>query len=291
LIQIYTKKKFFLYSAPLLLFYTVFVAIPLIICLVYSFTGYRGVGEAVWNNLANYSRLIRDKYVGISIRNSLLCAITMIIVVMPASFAFAYLLNKKTKRNEIYKVVIFAPYVIPGVLAGLIWMFMLEPSGGLINTVLRAIGLDALAFKWIGGQFLSPISFALVCCWCSMGFYMAIWQVSLKSLSADTLEASLIDGCNKRQQIRHIILPMLKDTTVSIFIFVLTSAFKIYEVVYILTGGGPNHASETIVSYMYSTTFESMLYGYGMTIAVMEFFIALCITLLSISLSRKNNNE
>lgn len=289
--RIYTKKSFWLFVAPLLLFYTVFIVYPLIMCLFYSFTGYRGLGTAEWNHFANYTRLFSDKYFWLSAKNSLICAIALFVFVMPLSFLFAFWLNRQNKRNTVYKIIIFASYVIPGVLCGLLWSFILKPNNGLINSVLRTIGLDALCLNWIGDKgILSPVSFAMVCAWSSMGFYMSLWQAGLKGIPGDVLEASALDGCTKTKQIFKIILPMLRDNVVSIMIFILTAALKIYEVVFILTGGGPAHASETIVSYLYNTTFDGMMYGYGMTIAVMEFLFAMLITLLSISLSRRKED-
>lgn len=289
--KVYNTRKFWLFVAPLLLFYTVFIVYPLVMCFFYSMTGYRGLGTAIWNHFNNYKRLFTDRYFWLSLRNSMICAVSLFIFVMPLSFLYAFWLNKQTRRNTVYKIIIFASYVIPGVLCGLLWSFILKPNNGLINSVLRLAGLDALCLDWIGGKgILSPISFSMVCAWSSMGFYMSLWQAGLKSIPGDVLEASALDGCTKSKQIFKIILPMLRDNVVSIMIFILTAALKIYEVVFILTGGGPAHASETIVSYLYVTTFDSMLYGYGMTIAVMEFLFAMLITLLSISLSRRKDD-
>lgn len=286
--RVYNKRTFWLFVAPLLLFYIAFIIYPLLMCFFYSFTGYRGLGKAVWNGFANYQRIINDKYFWISVRNSLICAISLFIMVMPLSFLYALWLKKQTMRNSIYKIIVFASYVIPGVLCGLLWSFILKPNNGLINSFLRAVGLGSLSQNWIGDKgILSPISFSMVCAWSSMGFYMSLWQAGLKGISADVLEASALDGCTGTKQIFRIILPMLKDNTVSIIIFILTAALKIYEVVFILTGGGPAHASETIVSYLYNTTFDGMMYGYGMTIAVTEFLFAMLITLFSLSLSRR----
>ena len=114
--KIYTKQKFWLFAAPLLLFYTAFIIYPLIMCLVYSFTGYRGIGALEWNNFANYTRLIHDRYFWLSVRNSLICAVSLFLFVIPLSFLYALWLNKQRKRNTVYKVIIFASYVIPGVL-------------------------------------------------------------------------------------------------------------------------------------------------------------------------------
>ena len=286
--KVYTKKRFWLFVAPLFLFYTAFIVYPLIMCAYYSFTGYRALGTAEWNNFANYRRLFTDRYFLNSVRNSLICAAALFLFVIPLSFLFALWLNRHSKRNSVYKVIVFSSYVIPGVLCGLIWSFILKPDNGLFNVILNLFGIKGP--MWISGStgILSSICFAMVCAWSSMGFYMSLWQAGLKSISSDILEAGEMDGCTGISRIFRIILPMLRENVASICIFVLTAALKIYEVVVILTGGGPAHASETIVSYLYVTTFDSMLYGYGMTIAVVEFTFAALISLISIAISRKN---
>ncbi len=160
----------------------------------------------------------------------------------------------------------------------------MKPNNGLFNSLLGLLRIKGPV--WIVGKgLLSPMSFSMVCAWSSMGFYMSLWQAALKGISREILEASAIDGCSPTGQIFRIILPMIRDNIASICIFVLTAALKIYEVVFILTGGGPAHASEIIVSYLYVTTFDSMLYSYGMTIAVAEFIFAVLISLVSLRIS------
>ncbi len=289
--HIYTKKKFLLFSLPMFLAFTLLFILPLFLAFGYSFTSYRGVGQAVWNNFKNYKLLFTDKLLGVSIANTLKMAAINLILTLPVSFSLAYLLRETSRKNTIYKTVLFAPYVIPGAIAGLIWLFMLDPVSGLVNSVLRSTGLDALALQWIGGKSLSPYSIGMVCVWSGLGFYMVLWQLGIKNLPGEVLEASLIDGCSKRQQITKVMLPMLRGTISSIVIFILTGALKIYEYVYILTGGGPNHYSESIVSYMYTTTFQDKQYGYGMAIAVVEFTFALMVTALSMFISNRKRVE
>ena len=271
----------------MLFFYTAFIIYPLVMCVFYSFTGYRGLGTMTWNHFANYKRLVQDQYFWLSVKNSMVCAVSLFLFVVPLSFLYALWLNRQSRRNSVYKVVIFSSYVIPGVLCGLLWSFLLKPNNGLFNSLLALLGIKGPV--WIGGKgILSPMSFSMVCAWSSMGFYMSLWQAALKGISHEIIEASAIDGCSRAGQVFRIILPMIRENIASICIFVLTAALKIYEVVFILTGGGPAHASETIVSYLYVTTFDSMLYGYGMTIAVAEFVFAVLISLVSLRISHRD---
>ena len=288
--KIYTKRRFWLFVTPMFLFFLVFMVYPLIAAFVLSFTNYRGIGGITWNNFSNYARLIADKYFWNALTNSLSCAVIMFIFIVPLSFLLALWLNEQSKRNSIYKGIIFASYVIPGVLSALIWYFLLKPNSGLFSAVLTTIGIKSPI--WIGSKsgLMSMTSVCLVRAWCHMGFYMSLWQAGLKAIPTDVLEAAELDGCTGAKRIFKIILPIIKDNTATICIFLLTSALKIYEIVYMLTGGGPMHASETIVSYLYTTTFDGMQYGYGMTIAVAEFALAVMISILSLSISKKNED-
>ena len=139
-----------MFVLPLLLFYTAFIVYPLVMCLFYSFTDYRGLGGLNWNQFANYIRLAKDQYFWLSVRNSMICAVALFVLVIPLSFLYALWLNKQTKRNAVYKVIIFASYVIPGVLCGLLWSFLLKPNNGLINSILTLLNIKGPV--WIGGK-------------------------------------------------------------------------------------------------------------------------------------------
>ena len=282
---IYTRKRFLLLVFPLFFAYTMYTIYPMINSLYYSFTSYRGLGTPRWNDFANYHRILNDKYVWLSLQNTLVTAVSMMVITLPISFLIAYNLQKKSIRNRIYLGAVFSPYIVPATLTALLWYFLLNPSFGMLNAMLSALHLPT--FMWIGGLTLSPVSYALAASWANIGFYVCLWNVALTSISMDVLEASAIDGCSKRQQITHIILPIVRENIGSMVILILTSALKIYELVYVLTGGGPNHSSETIISYMYTMTFTAQTYGYGMTIGVVEFIIAVFITMIALAISRK----
>lgn len=286
--HIYTKKRFLQMSLPVFVLYTGFVIIPLMIALWLSFTTYKGIGTAVWNNFRNYKLLLSDKVLWRALGNNVKIAITSLVIGIPASFLLGYALKENSRRNTIYKTIIFSSNIIPGTIAGIIWTFILDPYNGLVNGVLRAIGLDSLCQMWIGGQTLTPYMVGLIGTWGAVGYYMIIWQVGMKNLPGEVLEASLLDGCNKVKQIWYVVVPMLKDYLVLIVISTVSGSINAYDTVMMLTGGGPYHASETLVTYMYTTVFTDKQYGYGMSIAVVEFAIAVVISMFSLWLSRRN---
>ncbi len=289
--HLYTKKKFISLILPLLVVYTLLFVVPMLMGMALSLTTYNGLKPPKWNNFGNYERLFGDKVFWNSILNTLKAGATNFLIVLPISFLLGYSLRLTSKKNTLYKTVVFMPYILPGTIVGLIWYFIFIPSG-LVNGILGEVGILpkgdlSAAIKFIGGEVLTPYSVGLVVSWSGMGFYMVLWQLGIKNLPSEVMEASLIDGCNKRQQMTKIMLPLLRDTTTNIMLFVLTGALAIYETVFMLTGGGPNHLSETIVSYLYVVTFAQGYYGYGMAIAFVEFLFAVIVAAVSLLLSRR----
>lgn len=203
----------------------------------------------------------------------------------------SFLLKKDTRINQVYKAVIFVPNTIGAVMIALIWNFILDPNRGFINNFLRAAGLGKFAFEWIGGKYLTPYTIGVMGVWSAAGFCMLLWNSGLKQIPSDVIEAGIIDGATKTQQVRYIIIPLLKENFKVILILQFTGCLKVFETVYMLTGGGPNHYSDTMVSYMYNTTFSQQFYGYGMTIAMAEFIIAMVVTLLIMRLFKRGVEE
>lgn len=286
--QFYKKRHFYLMIIPALAFYLSFMILPFVFDIFYSFTDYKALGTPNFVGLKNYARLFRDSFLGISIKNTLISTVVSTVLSLVISFFIAYTLDRKTKRNEISKIIVFAPYVIPTVLSALVWVFILSPTTGLLNNVLIGLGLESWTQVWINGPTLSPYSFAIVSTWASMGFYMLIWQEGIRSIDNDVIEASIIDGCTRSQRLRFVVLPLLRGTLTSNLIFSIVGGLKIYEIVYMMTGGGPFHKSESIVSYMYQIIFSGQEYGYGMSIAVIEGLLAIVLVFFFMKNSRKN---
>lgn len=263
-----TRKAKTIMLLPTLLIYTVFIIIPVLVAVYYSFTDYSGLGTAVYSGLENYSRMFHDKLFLVALKNTLLVLVFSLVFLLAGSFLVALLMNKDFKGNAFFKMIVFSPYVIAPIIIGIIWGYILNPNYGLLNSFLRKIGWDVLAIEWIGGLKWSPLSLAIVFTWQVLGFHATIFLSGIKTIPDDIYEASAIDGANGLQKIFFITIPMLKETIIINTVLIITGAFKIYELVYQLTGGGPTHQSELLTSYMYFTVFTSRRYGYGMAIAV-----------------------
>lgn len=271
---------------PSLLVYTLFIVVPIFVGIGYSFTKYTGIGKARFTGLSNYQHLFHDKLFWTSLRNTVLIFVVASVLLLVLSFALALLLNSRLKFSDTSKALIFSPAIIAPIIVGIIWVYILDPKIGLINSLLHVIGLDGLQQQWIGGATLTPYSIAIIFFWQQLGYLTTIFIAGLKMIPEEILEAARVDGANAWQRTLRIVIPMMRSTISTVVVLIITGIFKIFEIVQQTTGGGPNHLSETLVTYAYSVTFQNGQYGYGMSIATVTFVISLVITGAYLLLSR-----
>lgn len=271
---------------PSLLVYTLFIVVPIFVGIGYSFTKYTGIGKAKFNGLSNYQRLVHDKLFWSSLTNSLVIFVVASVMLLVLSFALALLLNSKLKFSDTSKALIFSPAIIAPIIVGIIWVYILDPKIGLINSLLHAAGLDSFRHQWIGGTVLTPYSTAIIFFWQQLGYLTTIFIAGLKMIPEEIIEAARVDGASAWKRTICITIPMMRSTISTVVVLIITGIFKIFEIVQQTTGGGPNHLSETLVTYAYSVTFQNGQYGYGMSIATVTFVISLGITGIYMLLSR-----
>lgn len=213
-----------------------------------------------------------------SLQNTAIIFVLASVLLLVLSFLLALLLNNKLKFADTSKALVFSPAIIAPIIVGIIWVYILDPKIGVINNILRSIGAGSLAKQWIGGTVLSPYSMAIIYFWQQLGYLTTIFIAGLKMIPEEVLEAVKVDGANAVQRVFYVIIPMMRSSISTVIVLIITGIFKIFEIVQQTTGGGPNHMSETLVTYSYSMTFQSSEYGYGMSIATVTFLISLGIT-------------
>ena len=263
--------------APTLAVYIVYLIVPVFIAIYYSFMRYSGISKPRFYGWNNYIRLFNDPSFGIALKNTCIILVMSLILLGVGSFFVALLLNQRLRFSNVSKALLFSPAIIASIIVGVIWGYILDPVTGMINNVLRSIGLDALALEWICGDTLSPYSISVVYFWQQVGYIAAIYVAGLKTIPTEVYEASAVDGANFWQRLICITVPMMKGTFISVGVLIITGSMKIFEVVQQLTGGGPTHYSETLVTYSYDMTFASGEYGYGMALATVTFLISFVI--------------
>lgn len=261
--------------SPTILLYLAYIMMPIVIATYYSFTSFSGIGTPQFQGLSNYQRLLNDPIFMIALKNTVIVLVVTLLLLIPGAFLLSLLLNKKLRGVGALRAINYSPSIVAPIMVGLIWVFILDPQIGLINTFLEQVGLHQFTFEWIGGETLTPFSVAIIQSWQSLGYIAAIFLAGLTLIPSELYEAAEMDGASKFQQLVNITIPLLNETFKLNVILVITLVFKIFETVLQLTNGGPNHLSDVLVTYMYSTTFTSGEYGYGMAIAVASLIVTI----------------
>lgn len=283
-----SKKRYLIgLTLPTLIVYCMYIIFPIGIAVYFSFTKYSGIGKAKLNGLANYRRLFLDNTFWIAFKNTMIIFTAAFLLLLVGAFLVALLLNNHLRFADLNKALIFSPAIIAPIIVGIIWVYILDPQVGIINAVLEQIGLENLKQQWIGGNTLSPWSTAVIYFWQQLGYLVTIYIAGLRMIPGDIMEAVQIDGADAWQKLRYITIPLMKSTISTVAVLLITGIFKIFEIVQQTTGGGPNHVSETLVTYSYSTTFTNGEYGYGMSLATITFVISLIITSVFMHLNRE----
>lgn len=283
------KKNFIIMLAPTLLIYLAYIIIPLFVAVYYSFTNFRGVSAPDFIGFKNYLTLFKDKFFLVSVKNTVVVLGMSLVILLPASLALGLALNRALKGINVFKALSFLPNIIAPLIVGLIWGFIFDPEMGLINGLLAKLGLESWQQQWIGGLTLTPWCVGIIYLWQNIGYYATLFVAGLKTIPEDLYESCSIDGASKWQTLRYITIPMLKETFAINTVLIVTGCFKVFELVYQLTNGSPNHMSEVLTTYMYNTTFISSKYGYGMSIAVFTCIVTMGITLIYLQILRKKN--
>ena len=285
-----TKKTKILMIAPAVILFLLYIIIPVFMAFYYGFTNFTGIGKPEFLGLRNYITLFSDKIFYIALKNTGLVLAMSLLLIVPCSFGLSLLFARKMRGGKLVKAFCFSPNIISPILIGLIWVFILDPKIGLINAFLRYIGVSVQP-EWIGGKTLTPYCVGAIFLWQTLGYNATIFLAGIKMVPQELYEASEIDGAGKMQQLIYITFPMIRQTIIIVMLLVITGCFKIFEIVYQLTGGGPNHMSDLLVTYMYYSTFTSSRYGYGMSIASVTFLISALFAVIYLYVTREQVGE
>ncbi|MDH6364303.1 fructooligosaccharide transport system permease protein [Enterococcus sp. PF1-24] len=256
------------FLAPALLLIIIFLIIPVAMVVYYAFTDYYLLTPDArqFVGLDNFKRLVSDPIFIKSIWNTAKFVIWIIPVQLGAALGMALIINKQRKGNMFFKVAFFAPVVMSLVVISILWLYLLNPNEGLINTLLSKIGIASQPFLTSPKQAMYTIVF--VSAWQGAGYQMLLFLGGMQNISQDVYEAAEIDGFSKFQQFRYITMPLLKPTTIFILLTTLISAFKLIVQPMVMTQGGPMGSTMTMVYYIYQTGFTDRLVGYSSSIAL-----------------------
>ncbi len=211
----------------------------------------------------------------ISVKNSSILALLSVFIQLPIALVLALILSRGIKGDKFFRTVYFIPVIISTVVIGQLWMKIYNSDYGLLNTVLGKIGLKFLQNQWIGNTKTALGAVFVAILWQYIGYHMLLMYASAKSISPELYEAATIDGANELTIASRITIPLIKPILKVCVVFAVIGSFKAFDLIYVVTHGGPLHASEVPTTLMYTTIFTRYQYGYGSAMAI--FIIAECL--------------
>ena len=240
-------------------------------------------GSAVWTpvGLTHYQALPDDPLFRAGLRNTAIFALGAVAGQMLLGFFLALLVSRVTKGQVLYRAIFILPILIPGIVIGAIWKLMLNYDFGLVNQALGLLGIGP--HDWLGDANTALLSVILVDIWHWTPFCFLLFLAGLESLPQDVFEATKIDGASAWQELIYVTLPMMIPTIVVTFAFRLVLAFKVFDEVYLLTGGGPGTATEVISFTLYQRFFTEDRMGYGAAMAVVVIFVVSLLLVMALS--------
>jgi raffinose/stachyose/melibiose transport system permease protein len=275
-------KVIVLFLLPALLIYAIFELVPIIQTVYFSFFDWNGIQGVPMKfvGFKNFISLFKyPQFIG-SAKNILHLLVMSLLIQIPIAYLLAVILGSFCKGYRFFKAVFFSPLVLSVVAIGLVWYFILEPNNGVINSTLNALGLSGLAKNWLFDRETAWNTLILVRSWFRIGFVMSIFFAAITGVPEDVLEAAKIDGVNKIQNLFKILIPMTWESVKICIIVVITEGLKTFDLVYVMTEGGPNGMTETPATLMYSEAFKYDHFGRGSAIGIMILLSSVLITVV-----------
>jgi len=258
---------------PLLLFMA-WVIGPMLYSFYLSLTNWDGLSTPRFIGLRNYERLFDDPIFYTALFNNLKWLISFITVPVVGGLALAMALNGSIPGGRGIKAAFYSPYILAPVVVGLIFGWIYHPAGGLLNTALESIGLGFLASGWLSDPALATWCIIAAAIWRQVGYVMTLYLAGLQGVDPSLIDASRVDGCTPWQTFRHVILPLLTPVTVVVVVISVIDSLRSFDLVFVMTRGGPGNASTVLANFMYIEAFNNYNMGYGAAIAVMLFLIS-----------------
>jgi raffinose/stachyose/melibiose transport system permease protein len=268
------------FALPALAVYVAFLVYPAFTSLYFSLTDWDGLSPT-YNvvGLDNYTAMVSDEVVIRAAVNNVIWTVVTIAVPVVLGLALAVTLNGKVRGKPILRMLFYTPGVLPLVAVASIWGWLYNPNYGAVNEFLRLIGLDSLAQPWLGQNSTALAAVMVPAIWLRTGFPMLLYLAALQGISQDQYEAATMDGATRSQQFWHITMPNLKPAHYIVLALSLIDSFKVFDLIYATTYGGPGTATQVMGTWMYFNVFQYYQAGYGTAIAVVITVVAIAVSI------------
>jgi raffinose/stachyose/melibiose transport system permease protein len=264
-----------LFLLPALALYVLFVLFPIIQAAHYSLYKWNGLQPLTdFVGAKNYVTALNSETFRTAVGNNVLIIVLSLALQIPFSLGLAVLLNRRFRGRALFRLIFFLPYVLSEAIAGVVFTLLLQPSA-LVDSGLKGVGLGALVQDWLGDTGIVMITMFIIISWKYFGFHMILLLAGLQGIPREIEEAALIDGAGRWNAFRHVSLPLLGPTLrVSVFLSMI-GALQLFDMIWVMTRGGPLNASNTMAISMFKAGFINTTMGYGSALAVILFLFAL----------------
>ncbi len=282
------KKYLIAYSfiLPNLLGFAIFTLVPMVFSLVLSLMNWNGANEITWAGLQNFKDLAKDSTFRIALGNTFYYVLGTVPLTMVLSLALAMLLNQRLRGRNFFRTAFFFPYVASLVAVAAVWNMLFHPAMGPVNQLLTSLGV-AHPPRWTASVDWAMPTVIMASIWKGMGYYMVIYLAALQSIPVHLYEAASLDGADAWQRFRHVTLPLLTPVTFFVSIMLTIASFKVFDLILVMTDGGPGRATNVLVIHTYNTAFRQFRFGYSSAIAMVLFLIVLAITIFQFRMEKR----
>lgn len=261
---------------------------PVLLLFYYSLTSWNMFGAAEWVGLENFERLVGDASFHKALGNTAYYAVFHIPLTIVASLGLALLLNQKLRGAAFFRTVAFFPYITSIVAIAVVWNMLFSPEYGPINQFLRALGVTD-APGWTVSEGWAMPAVIIVGTWRYMGYYMLLFLAGLQTVPAELHEAARIDGANAWQRFWNVTLPCLRPTMFFVTVMVTIESFKVFDMILVMTDGGPGQATLVLSQYIWQKGFEQFQLGYASAVAVVLFLICILVTVVQFMYNKRRD--
>lgn len=264
----------FLFLAPYLFLFVSLRLGPSLIGLAISFTNWSAVGVPQWVGLANYQALFIDPRFRDALTNTVIFTAMAVPALVGLGLAFALFLNQPHQGRGLGRVAVFTPYVIMPTVVGVLWTWILEKDFGLLNVLLGR------QIPWLVSPSWAMLGLVLAAVWSMVGYNTVLFLAGLQDIPAELYEAARIDGAGPWRSFWSLTLPLLAPTAFLVLMLTIINTFQVFDLVYVMTSGGPGTSTLTMVQYVYTTAFQFFKFGYGSAVAMVMFVILVIVALI-----------
>jgi raffinose/stachyose/melibiose transport system permease protein len=266
--------------APLVLLTTVFFLVPLANSIYFAFVEFDGLNlNPPFVGLSNFTELAADPAVAVALRNNAIWIVVGTIAPLLIGLALALMLWNVRRGAMFYRVAYFIPFILPGAAIGIVWGWIYDPLRGWLNQLLKLIGLGDHITGWLGNPDTALAAILVTAVWASTGFVVVIFLAALRTVDAELIDAATIDGANARQRVWYVVLPQIMPVFLMVTTITLIGGFSVFDIVFVMTGGGPAGATEVLGTYAYSSAFQLNRISYGTALALVITVLAVPFTI------------